>query len=84
MSERLSIHTYEPDDTGRCMYPWTDSRGQRRVCGSRQQSSVLHDDPAADFREQHWHSGGDCMCFEGVEGGYYGAMARYVAQRGEA
>ncbi len=78
----LVRHTYEPDDEGRCQYPWTDSEGQERACRSRQRSSVLHDDPESDFREMHDHHGGDCMCFENEPGGYHAAMKRYVEAHG--
>jgi len=60
------VHTYDPDEEGRCQGGWYS--GSRWVpCGSTQRSSVLHDDPEADFRQRHWHGGGDCMCFEGDE-----------------
>lgn len=74
-------HTYEPDADGRCQWPWFDSSGRERVCNSTQRSSVMHDDPEAEFRERHWHGGGDCMCFENDPRGYYGAMRDYVEGR---
>jgi len=72
-------HTYQPDASGRCQWPWVDSSGKDRVCNSWQRSSVMHDDPEADFRERHWHGGGDCMCFENEDGpSYYEAMRAFV------
>jgi hypothetical protein len=60
-----AIHSYEPDSSGRCASGWYNDQGVWVQCRSTQRSSVLHDDPDAAFREQHWHGGGDCMCFEG-------------------
>ena len=78
-------HTYEPNGTGHCQWAWTDSSGRDRVCNSTQRSSVMHDDPEADFRQAHDHGGGDCMCFESEDGpSYYDAMADYVNSRGRA
>jgi hypothetical protein len=57
-------HTYEPDETGHCTSGWSNDNGEWVRCRSSQSSSVLHDDEEADFRERHWHGGGDCMCFE--------------------
>lgn len=57
-------HEFEPDEEGRCESGWTNDQGQWVKCGSTQRSSVLHFDEEADFRERHWHGGGDCMCFE--------------------
>ena len=66
-----AIHTYEPDGQGRC-----------QSCGSTQRSSVLHDDPEAEFRERHNHGGGDCMCFESEDGpSFHEAMKKYVENR---
>lgn len=78
----LTRHTYQPDDSGRCQFAWTDSSNQPHICNSSQQASILHDDPAADFREKHWHGGGDCMCFENPNGpSYQEAMDDYVNGR---
>lgn len=59
-----ALHTYEPNGDGRCQSGWYNARSEWVECRSTQQSSVLHDDPEADFRQSHWHDGGDCMCFE--------------------
>ena len=74
-----AVHTYEPDKEGRCGGGWYNSRSEWIVCGSRQRSSVLHDDPESNFREAHDHGGGDCMCFEMDDDGsmYKEARARY-------
>ena len=75
-------HTYQPDDNGRCQWPWVNSAGQPRKCNSTQRSSVMHDDLEAEFRSRHWHGGGDCMCFESEDGpSYYEAMRNYVEAR---
>ena len=75
----MAIHTYEPDDTGRCTSGWTNDNGKWIECRSTQRSSVLHDDAEASFREMHDHGGGDCMCFESEDGpSYYEAMRMYV------
>ncbi len=74
-----AIHRYDPDETGRCRGGWTNDAGEAVSCGSSQRSSVLHDDPEADFRQRHDHGGGDCMCFEDDPRGFYGAMREYVA-----
>jgi len=76
-----AIHTYEPDTEGRCTAGWYNDRGLWINCRSTQRSSVLHDDPEAEFRERHDHGGGDCMCFEDDPRGYYGAMEDYVNGR---
>lgn len=77
-----SPHTYEPDANGRCQWLWWDSSGYARTCNSTQRSSVMHDDPETEFRERHWHGGGDCMCFESEDGpSYYEAMRNYVEAR---
>ena len=77
-----ALHTYEPDDDGRCQSGWYNGRGEWIKCGSRQRSSVLHDDPESDFRQMHDHGGGDCMCFEDENGpSYYEAMQAYIARR---
>ena len=73
-----AIHTYEPDETGRCTSGWYTDSGRRISCSSTQRSSTLHDDPESDFRERHDHQGGDCMCFENDPRGYYGAMDDFV------
>jgi len=71
-------HDYAPGVTGRCTWQWVDSRGNDRTCGSTQASSVMHYDADADFRELHWHGGGDCMCFENDYGPSYDeAMASF-------
>lgn len=62
-----SIHTYDPDETGRCQARLIRHGREASVCGSTQRSSVLHDDEDAWFRQQHDHGGGDCMCFEGQD-----------------
>jgi len=69
-----AIHTYEPDETGKCTSGWDNARGKWIECRSTQRSSVLHDDPDSEFRERHYHGGGDCMCFEDYPGGYHAAM----------
>lgn len=75
----MAMHTYEPDETGRCTSGWTNNNGEWIKCRSPQKSSVLHDDPEADFRERHYHGGGDCMCFESEDGpSYYEAMEKFV------
>jgi len=75
----MAIHTYEPDDTGRCTSGWTNDSGKWIECRSTQRSSVLHDDAEASFREMHDHGGGDCMCFEDEDGpSYYEAMRQFV------
>jgi hypothetical protein len=77
-----AIHTYEPGEDGRCQSGWYNDDGKWIECGSRQRSSVLHDDPEAEFRERHDHGGGDCMCFESEDGpSYYEAMKAFVAGR---
>jgi len=74
-----AIHTYTPDATGHCRSGWVSNNGNWINCNSTQRSSVLHDDPEADFRERHYHGGGDCMCFENEDGpSYYEAMRMYV------
>lgn len=74
-----AIHSYEPDSSGKCTSGWVNSRGEWINCGSYQKSSVLHDDPESDFRQMHYHGGGDCMCFEDENGpSYYEAMRAYV------
>jgi len=74
-----SIHTYEPDADGRCISGWVNDAGQWVKCRSTQRSSVLHDDPDAEFRQMHDHGGGDCMCFEDERGpSYYEAMDAYA------
>lgn len=83
----MTRHTYDPDENGVCQATYyTGTWAEREVrCRSTQRSSVLHDDPESDFREQHDHGGGDCMCFEDPEGpSYYDAMRAYVAARGGA
>jgi hypothetical protein len=79
MGYEQAIHTYRPDAEGRCQGGWVSERsGEWVPCGSRQRSSVLHDDPEAAFREQHDHGGGDCMCFEDDNGPtFYEAMEAY-------
>lgn len=75
------VHAYDPDEEGRCreVIRFGDDGEPDVVCRSRQRSSVLHDDPEADFRERHWHGGGDCMCFEDPSGpSYHEAMRAYV------
>ena len=62
-----AIHTFDPDESGRCKGGWYNDEGYRIACTSTQRSSVLHDDPEAEHRERHWHDGGDCMCFEGED-----------------
>ena len=62
-----AVHTYEPDDTGRCTSGWYNDSGRWVDCRSTQRSSTLHDDADADFRERHDHGGGDCMCFEAYD-----------------
>ncbi len=59
-----AIHTFDPDETGRCRSGWANDAGEWVECRSTQRSSTLHDDPEAAHREAHWHGGGDCMCFE--------------------
>jgi len=60
------VHEFDPDpDTGKCRGGWQNTRGQWVFCLSSQRSSVLHWDEEAEFRQMHWHGGGDCMCFEG-------------------
>lgn len=77
-----AIHEYDPDETGRCTSGWYNDSGEWIKCGSSQRSSVLHDDPEAEFRERHWHGGGDCMCFENDDGpSYYEAMEAYKKGR---
>lgn len=73
-------HRFSPDPiTGRCSGGWYNSRGTWISCGSTQVSSVLHDDPASDFRQLHDHGGGDCMCFEREDGpSYQEAMTAYI------
>lgn len=78
----IALHTYEPDEAGRCKSGWYNEHGRYVKCMSTQRSSVLHDDAESDFRQAHDHGGGDCMCFEDTPGGYYGAMAAYVKGRG--
>lgn len=69
------IHTFDPDATGRCRSGWFNDSGEWVACRSTQRSSVLHDDAESDFRERHWHGGGDCMCFEDDNGpSYWEAM----------
>lgn len=53
ITQRLmnAVHPFERGVNGRC------------VCGL-ERWSVLHWDEEADFREAHYHDGGDCMCFE--------------------
>ena len=77
-----AIHTFEPDpQTGKCTSGWRNDTGEWVACGSRQRSSVLHDDPESDFRQLHDHGGGDCMCFENEDGpSYYEAMENYVKE----
>ncbi len=55
------VHTYDPDSAGRCQGGWYNEQGKWIYCHSTQRSSVLHDDPEADFREMHDHGGGDCV-----------------------
>lgn len=77
-----AIHTYQPDDKGRCRSGWYNDEGKWINCRSTQRSSVLHDDPEAEFRQMHDHSGGDCMCFEMDDGpSFYEAMDEYVKSR---
>jgi|WetSurMetagenome_2_1015567.scaffolds.fasta_scaffold24150_2 hypothetical protein len=78
MDMQQSIHTFDPGPDGRCrVMMYRSGTYERytetgivhepippRMCGSTQRSSVFHDDEEAYFREQHWHGGGDCMCFE--------------------
>lgn len=76
-----AIHTYKPDATGICQSGWYNGRGDWIDCHSTQRSSVLHDDPEAEFRQMHDHGGGDCMCFEDDPRGYYGAMDEYTGRK---
>jgi hypothetical protein len=77
-----AIHEYEPDENGRCTNGWYNARDEWIECRSTQRSSVMHDDPEAEFRSMHDHNGGDCMCFEMDDGpSYYEAMRAYVAER---
>jgi hypothetical protein len=79
MNYTEAIHTYEPDDDGRCTSGWYNNYGKWVKCNSTQKSSVLHDDKEAEFRSMHDHGGGDCMCFEMDDGpSYYEAMQAYV------
>jgi len=55
-----SIHEFVPDENGNC---------SEEGC-KLEQWSVLHIDEESDFRERHWHGGGDCMCFEAHEDQY--------------
>jgi hypothetical protein len=84
MGWEQSIHTFAPGIDNRCEGGWVSERtGEWVTCGSRQRSSVLHDDPESDFREQHYHGGGDCMCFEDPHGpDFYTAMRAYIQERG--
>jgi hypothetical protein len=59
-----AMHVYEPDGDGRCQSGWLNEHGDHVSCRSSQRSSVLHYDEDAEYRESHWHDGGDCMCFE--------------------
>lgn len=78
----LALHTYEPDEEGRCKSGWYNIRNEWITCRSRQRSSVLHDDPESDFRQLHDHGGGDCMCFEDADGpSWSDALAAYIANR---
>lgn len=75
----IAIHTYEPDETGRCTSGWVNDSGRWVECNSTQSYSILHDDPEAAFREMHNHGGRDCMCYEDEDGpSYYEAMQMYV------
>lgn len=79
-----AIHTFDPDETGRCQASWTNDNGRTIRCTSTQRSSVLHDDPESDFREMHSHGGGDCMCFEDENGpSWHEAMRAFVKERGQ-
>ena len=74
-----ALHTYEPNDVGRCQSGWFNDLGRWIHCGSSQRSSVLHDDAESDFRQKHYHDGGDCMCFEAEDGPtYQEALDEYV------
>jgi hypothetical protein len=77
-----AIHTYDPDEEGRCKSGWYNESGKWIPCRSTQRSSVLHDDPESEFRQMHDHGGGDCMCFEDENGpSFYEAMAQFVKER---
>jgi hypothetical protein len=81
VSWEAAIHTYEPDDMGRCTGGWYNDEGEWVACHSTQRSSTLHDDLEASFREMHDHGGGDCMCFESEYGpSYHQAMRAYVLE----
>lgn len=65
-----SIHDFEPGPDGRCIAEARKFCYTHKIvdwcepCGA-DKWSVLHWDEEAEFRERHWHGGGDCMCFEG-------------------
>src|SRR6185295_17894865 len=83
MSIYSALHRFDPDpQTGKCRGGWFNNASDWIDCGSRQRSSVLHDDPDADFREMHSHGGGDCMCFEG-EYSWTDALRDYRKRRME-
>jgi hypothetical protein len=81
MDMQESIHTFEPGADGKCL-GLIRRNGRGIPCNSSQRSSVLHDDPEADFRQRHYHGGGDCMCFEDEDGpSFYDAMRQYAEGR---
>ena len=57
------VHEFDPDPvTGKCRGGWArGGYGTWVSCFSRDRSSVLHIDEEADFRQRHYHGGGDCI-----------------------
>lgn len=76
MDTQSSIHTFNPDENGICK-EYLIRHGMRGVkCNSSNKWSVFHDnsdEPSSRFMEggNHYHDGGDCMCFEYLDDPYY-------------
>lgn len=69
MDTAASVHTFDPGPDGRCRGFLVRHGVQGAQCNSPYQWSVFHDnsdDPRSRFMEggEHYHGGGDCMCFE--------------------
>lgn len=64
MRTAAAVHEFVEGDDGRCAELMIRRDGSAYTCNS-DRWSVLHDDEEANFRQQHDHGGGDCMCFEG-------------------
>ena len=76
------VHEFCAGPDGKCLSGWQNKHGQWVTCGL-ERWSVLHNDLESEFREMHWHGGGDCMCFEDDLGpSYHEAMEEYVRTNG--